>query len=184
MNNADLAAMHQARLDRGREERSTFKMHDTDIVIVEEHGRCLGSSAWASSYALARFLEGWDVESYLPKGFTCMELGCGVGLPGICAAMLGASSVELTDKEEALPIAQANVAANKLSSLVEVRELDWAESPLTTTYDLVLAADVVYEVKCHQPLLRALLGSTKPGSIVLVAYKQRVASDGDFWKEV
>eukprot|EP00284_Hemiselmis_tepida_P008328 CAMPEP_0174931646 /NCGR_PEP_ID=MMETSP1355-20121228/34350_1 /TAXON_ID=464990 /ORGANISM="Hemiselmis tepida, Strain CCMP443" /LENGTH=207 /DNA_ID=CAMNT_0016178015 /DNA_START=51 /DNA_END=671 /DNA_ORIENTATION=- len=185
MNNEELAEMHRERLSRSQGgSRSTFSLHDTDLVVVEEHGRCLGSSLWPSASHLARYMEGWDIESNLPKGFTCLELGCGVGLPGLCAALLGALSVDLTDTEECIPIAQANVDANKLGDVVEVRELDWANSPLTVTYDLVLAADVVYAPECHGPLARALLGSTKRGSIVLLAYRQRVLSDNAFWDEI
>lgn len=46
-----------------------------------------------------------------------LQIGCGAGLPGICAATLG-GRVVITDKEEALPIARANVEANLLSTSV------------------------------------------------------------------
>jgi predicted nicotinamide N-methyase len=168
-----------------------------------------------------------------------VQLGAGVGLPGICASLLG-GQVILTDKEEALMIARANVDANSLSQHVQVSpststhtfarflkplilasnhphphhplpphpplqpfisshtspskltrdsitlqvgRLDWgdASSPLAVPYHLVLAADVVYSPDVYGLLNDSLMRCTRPGSLVLLAYRQRNVSDGAFF---
>lgn len=89
----------------------------------------------------------------------------------------------LTDKEEALMIARANVDANSLSQHVQVGRLDWGDdsSPLAVPYHLVLAADVVYSPDVYGLLHNSLLRCTRPGSLVLLAYRQRNVSDGTFF---
>ena len=70
------------------------------VRLRVQHGECLGASLWASSRLLTHFLG-----AYLPalgahgKGLRVLELGCGVGLPGIYCALQGCS-VTLTDKDE------------------------------------------------------------------------------------
>jgi len=45
------------------------------------------------------------------KGKTCLELGSGMGLSGIAAAMLGCSAT-LTDVADVLPLLRLNAASN------------------------------------------------------------------------
>ena len=60
-------------------------------------------------------------------GRRVIELVCGMGLPGCCAATLGAQSVLLTDGERhAVEAASASVAFNGLDpGRVDCIELDW-----------------------------------------------------------
>ncbi len=53
------------------------------------------------------------------------ELGAGLGLPGIVAALLGARHVALTDLPQALPLLAANVERNGVGHVCSVEQLDW-----------------------------------------------------------
>ena len=106
------------------------------------------------------------------KGKTMLELGSGVGLAGIAAAMLGCHTT-LTDVADVLPLLRKNVAGNfgnaqwaqqvalrERSGSLSVQELDWTK-PLQLAafeeFDYVIGADCVYHEALVQDLLRVLL---------------------------
>src|SRR5918999_634156 len=114
---------------------------------------------WRSGVALARELEGEEL-----GGRRVVELGCGLALPSIAAARAGASVLATDMAPEALALAKRNARANGVR--IETAAMDWA-NPGTATgpapscarlasrdrFDLVLAADVLYE----RPAVAALL---------------------------
>ena len=88
-----------------------------------------------------------------------VELGAGLGIPGLAAWARGASQVTLTDLEENLPRLRKAVASNLAEGPVTVHALDWnAPLPhsLAAPWDLILAADCVYWTGLFKPLLRTL----------------------------
>jgi predicted nicotinamide N-methyase len=95
---------------------------------------------WPSGVALAR-----AVAAAKPAGARVLELGCGLGLPSIAAA-LGGGHVLATDRSaDALAFTAYNATLNGTS--VEVAECSWADpAPVLARgpWDLVLAADVLY----------------------------------------
>jgi predicted nicotinamide N-methyase len=109
---------------------------------------------WPSGLALARTVAELDL-----RGSRVLELGCGLGLPSLAAAAVGAN-VRATDwSAESIDLVRRNAAANELR--IDAAVLDWF-APGTVpppVFDLVLAADVLYEERNAGPLL-ALLGST------------------------
>ena len=96
---------------------------------------------------VAEWLE--DVE-----GADVLELGAGVGLPGLVAALKGAR-VTLTDRHAgALALLRRNAALADLgtelavvSSTPAVRQLSFGERPawLHSAFDIAIATDVLYE---------------------------------------
>jgi predicted nicotinamide N-methyase len=104
---------------------------------------------WRSGVALARELEGEAL-----GGLRVVELGCGLALPSIAAARTGASVLATDACPEALALAKRNARANGVR--IETAALDWAkpgELAGRGRFDLVLAADVLYE----RPAVAALL---------------------------
>ncbi|MFL5865810.1 MAG: class I SAM-dependent methyltransferase [Thermoleophilaceae bacterium] len=96
---------------------------------------------WRSGVALARELHGLDLH-----GRRVVELGCGLALPSLAAARAGASVLATDVSEEALTLAERNARANGLT--IETAAVDWAEPDelvRRSPFDLVLAADVLYE---------------------------------------
>ncbi len=86
-----------------------------------------------------------------------LELGAGLGLPGLAAAM-GGARVTVTDwAPEAVRAAEVNAAHNGLE--VEALVVDWrapAALVARAPWDLVLAADVLYEERNGDALLPLL----------------------------
>jgi len=127
---------------------------------------------WDSSVALAD----WCLSSPAIPGATILELGCGIGLSGIAAAVAGAT-VMMTDFDaDALNCAQLNVVRNLSPverSRVEVSMLDWRFPHRTNRYDLVLGADIVYERQMFRPLLDLLHSAVSGGGTIMLADPDR-----------
>jgi len=119
---------------------------------------------WPSGIALARHLTALEL-----RGKRVLELGCGLALPSLTAALVGADVLATDWAPEAIELVTANAALNEivLSSAV----LDWRleSASNATTFDLVLAADVLYEERNAAPLLRLLDGTMAPGGEALIA---------------
>lgn len=90
-------------------------------------------------------------------GRRVLELGCGLGLPGLAAAVGGARAT-LTDwAPEAIVAARDNAARNDVA--IDAFVCDWrAPEALVerAPWDLVLLADVLYEERNVAPLLALL----------------------------
>lgn len=119
---------------------------------------------WPSAVALGRYL----VNSGLVKPeTTVIEIGCGLGLPGIVAGMLGARDVHFTDYlEDALSYAKQNWALNCLHP-ARFSLLDWRQPDPALAADLVLASDVAYETRFFPELPHAFQTLCKPGGRIL-----------------
>ncbi len=107
---------------------------------------------WPSAITLAR-----AVARRALSGRRVLELGCGLGLPGLAAAV-GGARVTLTDwAPDAVVAARDNAARNGVA--LEALVCDWrAPDALVARapWDLVLLADVLYEARNVAPLLDLL----------------------------
>lgn len=136
------------------------------------------------------------------RGARSIELGSGTGLVAIALALLdpGASIVatdlgelstisESLTTESAMEIMEENVALNGVGERVRADVLDW-DAPLpkwTGRVPVVVAADVTYNTASFPALIATLERLLKPQGeeeetpLLLLAYKQRDASERDLW---
>lgn len=150
------------------------------VVTVGGEGReALGSEScvtefsdevWPGALALGESLcDGGVLGPDVVRGLTCLELGAGLGLPGLVAACQGAKAVVLTDLGEALPRLRKSVAEvakeHKLRN-VKVAEVSWGDfgDGPATTFDVVLCCDCVYKESLIAPLLTTLRRFSKRAS--------------------
>ncbi|HEX6040861.1 class I SAM-dependent methyltransferase [Longimicrobium sp.] len=111
-------------------------------------------------------------------GARVLELGCGVALPSLALRSRGVDVLATDWYGDALRFAEVNAARNGLDPL-RTEMLDWRHPPRGWGYDLVIAADVLYEPR-NVDILAALLGRVvAPGGTALVADPGRVYA-GDF----
>jgi predicted nicotinamide N-methyase len=100
------------------------------------------SVLWRSGVALAREVDRVDL-----RGRRVLELGCGLALPSIAAARTGATVLATDADPDALQLVTRNAEGNGVD--VETASFDWAEPSAKllkrAPFDLVLAADVLYE---------------------------------------
>ena len=114
---------------------------------------------WRSGVALARELDGIEL-----RGLRVVELGCGLAVPSIAAARAGAVVLATDSCPEALELVACNAQANDVQ--VETARVDWADPDELVRrgpFDLVLAADVLYE---------------RPSVTRLLSLLPRLASEG------
>jgi predicted nicotinamide N-methyase len=130
------------------------------------------SVLWRSGVALGRELAAG------PRldGRLVMELGCGLGVPSLVASLKGAEVLATDGEEEALEMAERNARENGIELTTALLPWDAADQLLAASdpYDLVLAADVLYE-RSSVALLLELLPRLAPE--VLLADPGRPAAD-------
>ncbi|MBA3347518.1 MAG: 50S ribosomal protein L11 methyltransferase [Actinobacteria bacterium] len=140
---------------------------------------------WPSAVALARCLVALQLD-----GRRVVELGCGLAVPSI-AASLGGAIVLATDwSPDALAYAERNARAN--GAELETLRVAWAdpdELVARAPFDLVAAADVLYERRNVEQLLALLppLGSevllADPGRPALAAFLEGAAASWEIAEE-
>lgn len=119
---------------------------------------------WIGATALAR-----QIATELPSlaGKAVLDIGCGVGLPGLVAAARGAA-VDFVDHEEAaLAFVAASLERNGLAG--RTLKLDFTREPPPGLYDLVIGAEVVYQPSSYAPLARFLDAALSPGGALLLS---------------
>ncbi len=118
---------------------------------------------WPSGRALADYVGQLEL-----TGTRVLELGCGLALPSFAASLAGADVVATDWAHEAVALVLTNAATNGLR--VESAVLDW--SAVTSDFgrfELVLAADVLYEARNALPLLALLEETVATGGEALLA---------------
>ncbi|MFN7954615.1 MAG: methyltransferase domain-containing protein [bacterium] len=117
---------------------------------------------WSGAEALARAVVG----AAGLIGRRVLDLGAGLGLSGLAAGLAGAEVTFADLRPESLAFAAASARANGLVGWRTVL-LDFTRDTLDRRFDLVLAADVVYDPLQHEALAAFL--------------DRHVASDGAAW---
>lgn len=143
---------------------------------------------WPSSLALARFLE---KRPELVRGKVCLDLGCGLGLSGIVAGLLGGRVIGLDHEWPAAFFARRNAGLNGLDAPDTPNALgasgasgasgpplwtvmDWRAPALkAASAQVVLAGDVLYEARFFAPLARFFRHALAPDGLALIAEPRR-----------
>lgn len=146
---------------------------------------------WAEVWPSGRVLA--DALAARPLGGArIVELGAGLAIPSLVAARHGARVVATDWYEPALAFVRVNAA--RLGHAVETMLVDWRDpSPellAAGPFDLVVAADVLYEARHVEPLGALIPALAGPSGEVLIADPRRpnacelyarLAADG--WRE-
>jgi predicted nicotinamide N-methyase len=121
---------------------------------------------WPAGRALAEVVGERDV-----AGLSVVELGCGLGLPSLVAALGGARVLATDWSPDAIELLRTNAEQNAVELEAAVVPWNAAEELLARApFDLVLASDVLYERRNADELLELL---PQLGGEVLVADPSR-----------
>jgi predicted nicotinamide N-methyase len=104
----------------------------------------LWPGAWMLAKAIAQAK--WDL------GLEVLELGCGLGLPGIVALSCGLQVTFSDYDATALRFAAENARLNGFHDF-RLMQLDWRCPPANLHFPLILAADLTYEMRNVEPLV-------------------------------
>ena len=154
----------------GRHELSVVRPRDSEALLDEdafEHEEYLPywAELWPSGVALARTVARRSV-----GGVRAVELGCGLALPSIAAALGGARALATDWSGDALRFAALNAERN--GAALETMVAAWtAPAPLVRRgpFDLVLGSDLLYERRNVDLLLALLPELVAPGGEILLA---------------
>jgi predicted nicotinamide N-methyase len=130
---------------------------------------------WPSARALAGRLAALDLH-----GCRTVELGCGLALPSVAAAHRGAEVLAVDNDAAAVRIACHNgrFAGGAVRGLVADLGDPPGELVAAGPFDLVLAADVLYEPVLAGALATVIPALTAPRGRALVAFPWRGQADG------
>jgi predicted nicotinamide N-methyase len=133
-----------------------------DLLRPEAPDELIEEEAFAQDEFLPYWAELWPAATALAEalpdvaGLRVVELGCGLGVTSLVAAARGALVTATDWAVDAIDLLRQNASRNGLELRAEVR--DWRDN-WNETFDLALAADVLYERRNVEPLaarLRAL----------------------------
>ncbi|HEV2093160.1 MAG TPA: methyltransferase domain-containing protein [Rubrobacter sp.] len=151
----------------GKHYRLTHPSVPDELIDEEEFDRDerlpYWAEIWPSAIALARRLSREDL-----AGRRLIELGVGVGLPTLVALDRGAS-VLATDYYAAAPDFTRHNALKNGVPEPETALLDWHAAPNVGAFDLVIAADVMYEERSTRSLARLVPGLLEADGEALLA---------------
>ena len=143
-----------------------------DTIDPEEFGRDerfpYWAELWPSSIILGEYcLRSCDRVS--PP--TVLEIGCGLGLAGMCAASAGAR-VHVTDYEDdALAFArfnfEHNLSADVIGQRVTFEKMDWRTPVIAGKFDIVMGSDVLYERRNFAPILTLVAHALCHGGVAV-----------------
>jgi len=150
-----------------------------EAAFDEEEFLPYWAELWPSGVALARHVAHREL-----TGLRVVELGCGLGLPALTAAMRGAEVLATDWAEEAIELLRRNAKRNGV--FLRVARVRWSEpEPLlrAAPWDLVLGADLLYEARNAEQLAELLpqLGGevvlAEPGRPYAKEFLERFAAE-------
>jgi predicted nicotinamide N-methyase len=134
---------------------------------------------WADLWPAARMLakailrEKWPATEAEP--LHALEVGCGLGLPGIVALSVGLRVTFSDYDATALRFASDNAILNGFEDF-DTLQMDWRHPPLDRTFPVILASDLIYEVRNVAPLVDLISALLAPDGLCLLTDQDRVPS--------
>ena len=109
------------------------------------------------------------------EGKTVLELGCGLALPSLVAAKLGAKVIATDFHPDVPKFLKRNLELNGLTAAnIEYRNYDWRKESGLGTFDFVVGSDILYEASHPKDVARSLAEHCKRGSHIILGDPGRV----------
>jgi len=128
---------------------------------------------WADLWPASRMLAKAILHEPWTPGIDALEIGCGLGLAGIVALSMGLKVTFSDYDASALHFAAANARLNGHKEF-RTLQLDWRYPPESLRAPVILAADLVYEMRNIGPLVAFIKKVLMPGGVCLLTDMDRV----------
>ncbi|MCL6477116.1 MAG: methyltransferase [Peptococcaceae bacterium] len=128
----------------------------------------LWAEIWPAARGLAQYI--WQHMDF--TGQKVLELGAGLGLPGVVCGIKGARIAFSDYQAAALDISCRNAALNGLEG-VGSHLADWRDFRLKEKFDWIVGSDILYDPKFHRFLEQIFIDNTVPGGGILVSHPGR-----------
>ncbi|MFN7115810.1 MAG: class I SAM-dependent methyltransferase [Saprospiraceae bacterium] len=145
---------------------------------------------WPAAIGLSKYLIEFDI---IKEVNNVIEIGCGLGLPGIVAGKLGANVIFTDYLAEALHFTKQNWTLNNAAESpslggdsggqAQFEVMDWRQPKSELAADLVLASDICYEKRFFKYLPHAFRTLCKPGGSIVVSDPSREVAQ-DFFQNI
>ena len=123
---------------------------------------------WEASVVLTNYMAGLPADARR----RILELGSGLGVAGIAAAVMGHRITLTEHNPDALNFLQANASLNGCDDIT-IRHLDWFQPDLEGRYDLIIGSDIVYQESAVNALKALFEQYLAPGGRVVLAGQAR-----------
>ena len=160
-------------LDVGGQRVRLLAAQDHDALLAATSGAGhlpFGLILWESAVALGEALV---ARRTIIAGKPVLELGAGLGLPGVVAAQLGALVTQTDFDPLALQACARNAELNEGLVPIAYRVADWRMWTDTTRFDIVIGADILYDRDDHADIARTLAATVAAGGAVLLTDPMR-----------
>jgi predicted nicotinamide N-methyase len=128
---------------------------------------------WTDLWPASRMLAKAILREPWPPGQEALEIGCGLGLPGVSALAAGLRVTFSDYDATALRFAADNARLNGFEAF-RVLQLDWRYPPAGLQVPVILGADLIYELRNVDPLVKLLKTILAPGGMCLLTDQDRV----------
>jgi predicted nicotinamide N-methyase len=129
---------------------------------------------WAKIWKASWVLSGYLAELPPDVNQRLLEIGAGVGLVSIVATTFGHQITMTEYNSDALNFARANACLNNCPDL-PIKKLDWNHPRIKDQFDLIVAAEVIYDEASFPPLIRLFKSNLKPGGEIILASEIRAS---------
>lgn len=176
---------------RYRTEFDTLRLRDRELKILQVadiepllQGRdpfedVSNFPFWVRLWEAALLLSDLMLAQKAPPGGRLLELGAGLGAPGLAAALAG-HRVTLSDYEpQILDFQRVSAAANGLQGL-HFRLLDWLKPPKLEPFETIIGAEILFRADFFAPLLKIFRNYLAPGGVIYLAHDAERRSLGPF----
>ncbi|HEY7328854.1 MAG TPA: methyltransferase [Gemmataceae bacterium] len=164
------------------DERTFIIMRPSESDRLLDHPSILSAFAadeympyWADLWPAARMLAKAILRETWPPGQRALEIGCGLGLPGIAALAMGLRVTFSDYDATALRFAADNARANSFHAF-DMLQMDWRYPPEDMQFAILLASDLIYEMRNVAPLVALIKKMLEPDGVCLLTDQDRVPS--------